>query len=259
MSERQFDELFVLHGGPVRPAEGFADDLWDQLERELYHLLAIGSAHGDDIDAWVLDEVVVAPLRKEGNMTDSTRTRLLLVAAALVAIGGLFFAFTSGDDSSSPVVTDQPEVVDDDSSGVTEPDDAAIEAPFDGDVCELITEGDLAARGFVADGEPSRSGGTLARGLNVDDFDIAVCVFRGPSDGDGTVTVGYAPPSSAVPEVVGSEPVEGLGAAAIYSAPAGLITVTLPDSSMITIQTFYVSEDLRDFLIGLAEVALERL
>ena len=179
--------------------------------------------------------------------------RLLGVLLAVAMVAG-----ACGSDGEDEVIED---VIEDASSGAdagsdgTEDDDetdsegsGASAATIDVKTCEVVTANDLASQGFVVEGEPTLS----------EDPSFEQCIYAGAS-GAGSVYVNYAPPSSGQGAVGDAEEIDGLAEGAIYNESGGLITVTLADGGLLTIQTFADVGNLRDFLVGLAETAVSRI
>jgi hypothetical protein len=160
----------------------------------------------------------------------------------IIALG----ACSSGDDDDAgdtTVVEDGAEDGSEDATGSEEATDA--DAPASVEACGVVSLADVTAAGV-----PAASGPTQ----NEANPNFDQCGFFDES-GAEVLSVSVFPPLQGEGLIGDQEPIEGIGAEAVYSEGLQVINVTLEDGTFVSLYLLDASLDVRTILIDLAGTA----
>ena len=159
-------------------------------------------------------------------------------------------ACSTGDDDVAEDTSVVQEASDDatDASGddgASEASTSAADAPASVEACGVLSLDDVTAAGVPAASGPTQN----EANPNFDE-----CAFFDES-GVQVLSVSVFPPSTGGGAISDEEPVDGIGAEAVYSETLQVVNVTLEDGTFVTFFLQDTSLDIRTVLIDLARAA----
>lgn len=181
-----------------------------------------------------------------GTQAARATTPWLLALGLTIVLG----ACSSGDDDVADDTSVVQEAGDDGTDatgdeGGSESSMADADAPATVEACGVLSLDEVTAAGVPAASGPTRN----EANPNFDECDFF------DEGGAGILKVSVFPPSRGGGAISGEEPIEGIGAKAVYSEPLQVVNVTLEDGTFVSFFLQDTSLDMRTVLIDLARTA----